>query len=68
MNMLTLFSAISSASITTNSKVIGLNKYLLNEQMKEGRKGEKPINYWTLSKKPEGINALFALQGETYSY
>ena len=45
MNMLTLFSAVSSASITTNSKVIGLNKYLLNEQMKEGRKGEKPINY-----------------------
>ena len=38
MNVLTLFSAVYSASIITNSKVIALNKYLLNEQMKEGRK------------------------------
>ena len=38
MNVLTLFSAVYSASIITNSKVIVLNKYLLNEQMKEGRK------------------------------
>ena len=67
MNVLTLFSAVYSASIITNSKVIALNKYLLNEQMKEGRGGgRKPIT--ELSKKPEGTNALFSLQGETYSY